>query len=503
MAFRTKQWLPLLALVVVSVLAGIAISAEFGLTPKSDAQSQPATASGEDLAVTALPSFADVAERVMPAVVSITTTELVSGDQSPHGGMDPFDFFFRGPRPQPDEPFEEREQVSGGSGFIITPDGYILTNNHVVQDANRVEVRLGEEDREYEAEVVGRDPATDLALIKIEADGPLPTVNLGDSENVRIGDWALAIGNPVGFENSLTVGVVSAKGRALGLSQATSSFENFIQTDAAINFGNSGGPLLNIRGEVIGINTAIVGRSFAQNIGFATPVNVAKRIYPMLRDEGRVVRGYIGVNISNITSARQMRAFGLDSRDGALVQQVNEGPAQDAGVEAGDVIVEVDGNDIENTRELIDYVSSKRPGDEVVLTVVRDGERRRIEAEVGERPDFSLAATEREGGSAEPAQERLGLAVREIDNSVRRQYGIDSDVDGLLVTGVRGLSPASDAGLNEGDVITRVNGRDISTIGDFRRIVEDAESGDLLRLYVTRFFRGGQSTSSFAIVEVP
>ena len=499
MAFRTKHWLPLLALVLTSVLAGMVISAELGWTPQSNAQTElPVSSSGETTMV--VPSFADVAERVMPAVVSITTTELVSGEQQ-RRGMDPFDFFFRGPQPpMDDQPFDEREQVSGGSGFIITPDGYILTNNHVVQDANRVEVHLGEDDREYQAEVIGRDPATDIALIKIDSDVPLPTVTLGDSDKVRIGEWALAIGNPVGFENSLTVGVVSAKGRSLGLSQESSSFENFIQTDAAINFGNSGGPLLNIRGEVIGINTAI--RAYAQNLGFATPVNVAKRIYPMLRDEGQVIRGYIGVNIANLDS-RQQRAFGLDSTDGALVQQVNEGPAQDAGVEHGDVIVAVDGERVENTRDLIDYISSKRPGTKVQLTVVRNGKRLNLPIEVGQRPDFTVAANPRQGNGVEPAQEKLGLVVRELDAATRRQVGIESDVNGLLVTDVRGLSPASDAGLTRGDIITQVNGKPISSIGEFRRIVEDAKSGDLLRLYVTRFFRGGQSTSSFAIVEVP
>ncbi|MBW3671672.1 MAG: Do family serine endopeptidase [Acidobacteria bacterium] len=437
----------------------------------------------------------------MPAVVSITTTELVSGRQQLGPGINPFDFFFRGPQPpQEERPFDEREQVSGGSGFIITPDGYIFTNNHVVQDASRVEVHLGEDDRVYQAEVVGRDPATDLALIKIETDRPLPTVTLGNSDIVRIGEWALAIGNPVGFENSLTVGVVSAKGRALGLSQETSSFENFIQTDAAINYGNSGVPLLNIRGEVIGINTAI--RAYAQNLGFATPVNVAKQIYPMLRDEGRVVRGYIGVSITNI-DARQRRAFGLESRDGALVQQVNEGPAQDAGIQAGDVIVEADSRHIENTRALIDYISSVRPNTNVKLTVVRDGKRLNIPVKVGERPDFTLAEDTGRPGATEPAQERLGLAVRELDPTTQRQFGVSSDVQGLIVTDVRGLSPASDAGLTSGDVITRVNGQPITSIGEFRRIVENSESGDLLRLYVTRFFRGGQSTSSFAIIEVP
>lgn len=500
MAFRTKHWFPLLALVITSVLAGMVISAELGLSPQSNAQTElPAASTAETTMV--VPSFADVAERVMPAVVSITTTELVSGRQQPGQGINPFDFFFRGPQPpQEERPFDEREQVGSGSGFIITPDGYIFTNNHVVQDASRVEVHLGEDDRVYQAEVVGRDPATDIALIKIESDAPLPTVRLGDSDNVRIGEWALAIGNPQAVGKSLTVGVVSAKGRSLGISPETSSFENFIQTDAAINFGNSGGPLLNIRGEVIGINTAI--RAYAQNLGFATPVNVAKQIYPMLRDEGRVVRGYIGVNITNI-DARQRRAFGLESRDGALVQQVNEGPAQDAGIQAGDVIVEADNRRIENTRTLIDYISSVRPGTNVRFTVIRDGERRTIPVKVGERPDLTVADDTGRRGAIEPAQERLGLAVREIDAATQRRFGMSGEVEGLVVTDVRGLSPASDAGLAPGDVITRVNGQPITSIGEFRRIVENSESGDLLRLYVTRFFRGGQSTSSFAIIEVP
>jgi len=285
-----KRNASIIAIIIASIAFGMILTADLGLMKKSDAQQITQQSTSAPLTSVTIPSFASLADRVMPAVVSITTTEVVKESaQRRRGGVDPFDFFFPDPRKRPnDDPEDdERKQVSGGSGFIISPDGYILTNNHVVEGATKVEVHYGPEGSATtaSAKVIGRDAATDIALIKIESKSALPTVTLGNSDNIRVGDWAIAIGNPLQFENTLTVGVISGRGRSLGINDTTTSFENFIQTDAAINFGNSGGPLLNINGEVVGINTAI--RAYAQNLGFATPINIAKTILPQLRDAGK------------------------------------------------------------------------------------------------------------------------------------------------------------------------------------------------------------------------
>lgn len=501
MTYSTKNTVTVIAIVIASVIGGMIISAELGFTRRSDAQQSDPAAFGDPgpAPVVAIPSFADVAEHVMPAVVSITTTEIVTARQRQRGSADPFEFFFPDPREGQED--DQRRQFGGGSGFIITSDGYILTNNHVVEDADKVEVHIDGHEENYHAKVIGRDPATDIALLKIEANKPLPTVRLGDSESVRIGDWALAVGNPLQFENTLTVGVISAKGRSLGLSETTQSFENFIQTDAAINYGNSGGPLLNIRGEVIGINTAI--RAYAQNIGFATPVNVAKKVYPQLRDKGQVTRGYLGIRISDI-SPDVRNAFDLDSTDGAFVQSVEPGePAEKSGIRNGDVIVQANDLKIRNNRELIDYVSDQQPGTTVKVTVIRDGKTKVINVKVGERPTVLGEDAQRTESQQEPESNKLGLSVREISTSTQRSFGIPENVEGIVVTEVKNISPAADAGIAAGDVITEVNGLEVRRIEDFRDIVESSDSGDYLRIYLTRFGRGGASRSSFAIVRVP
>src|SRR5688572_4929799 len=356
MTQSTKRILSTIAIVIASVAFGILISADLGLMQKSNAQTVAQPATGTVSSVT-IPSFADVAARVMPAVVSIRSTEIVkmSDRQRRNFGIDPFEFFFpdpsdpnrrRAPGDATPDDDDERAERSGGSGFIISPDGYIVTNNHVIEGATKVEVHYGSDEngnggRTVTAKIVGRDAATDLALLKIDTEQQLPSIRLGDSERIRKGDWAIAIGHPFTFENTLTVGVVSAKGRSLGLSDESRSFENFIQTDAAINFGNSGGPLLNIAGEVIGINTAIRGGG-AQGIGFATPINTAKTLLPQLKT-GKVTRGYLGMTITDVNDETR-EAFNLPEARGALVQFVEEGkPAQKAGIRHGDVIVEIDG----------------------------------------------------------------------------------------------------------------------------------------------------------------
>jgi serine protease Do len=394
---------------------------------------------------------------------------------------DPFHFFF-GPRMGPDED-EERDPMvrrSSGSGFFISASGELLTNNHVIEDADKIEVQLSDGER-YEAEIVGRDPATDVALIKVsEPDREFPYLRLGDAERLRVGEWVMAVGNPLNMDHTVTVGVVSAKGRVLGLSD--SSFENFIQTDAAINFGNSGGPLVNLSGEVVGINTAINARG--QNLGFAVPVNIANQILDQLRERGRVVRGYLGIMVGPVDQ-KTAEAFGLDDRDGAFVQEVLKDHAADkGGVQAGDVVVDINGSPVVDTRDLIDTVSAMPPGTEVILGVIRDGRYQKLSVTLEERVREGEEVEPVRGGDDDEASERVGISVAELDNRTRQFYGVDEDVDGVVITRVRPMSPAGEERLSRGDIITEANGRAISSVEDLITEVNRVEEGGYLRLYV-------------------
>jgi serine protease Do len=475
----------LAAVVVAAILFGMILSGGLNMTKGVDAdrpEPLPAATSGG----LALPDFADLADHVVPSVVSVYSDEVREPSED-RGRMpnDPFHFFF-GPRDDGREDGRQREpQVrrSSGSGFFITATGEIVTNHHVIEDADKIRVRLVD-DVEYEVEVVGMDPATDIALLRVaKPDREFDHLALGDSAAVRVGQWVMAAGNPLEMEHSVTVGVVSAKGRALGLSAESNSFENFIQTDAAINFGNSGGPLVDLHGNVIGINTAI--NAAGQNIGFAIPIDVARRILPQLRESGRVVRGYLGVSINNINPG-EAEAFGLDSNEGALVVQVVPKHAADkAGLRHGDVIVKVDGEPIENTRELIDTISAMPPDTEVELRVMRDGKPKTLTVVLEERDDAAANADPAEGPGGEgDVFERVGVAVTQLDPSVRQNFRIEEDVEGVVVTRVRPLSPAGQEGMTPGLVITEANGAPISTPSDLGAVIEDVEDGGYLRLYV-------------------
>ncbi|MEO8380036.1 MAG: Do family serine endopeptidase [Acidobacteriota bacterium] len=514
MSQSTKRILSTIAIVIASVAFGILISADLGLMRESNAQTALQTQSGAAVPAVTIPSFADVAARVMPAVVSIRSTEIVklSEQQRRRGGMgtDPFQFFFGDPSDQrrggagTDD--DERTERSGGSGFIVSPDGYIVTNNHVIENATKIEVHYGADEngnggRTTTAKIVGRDPNTDLALLKIDTDQQLPSIRLGDSDRIRKGDWAIAIGHPFTFENTLTVGVISAKGRSIGISDETKSFENFIQTDAAINFGNSGGPLLNINGEVIGINTAIRGGG-AQGIGFATPVNTVKMLLPQLK-EGKVVRGYLGMTISDITEETR-EAFNLPEARGALVQSVDEDkPAAKAGIRPGDAVVEIDGKAIRNNRELIDTISYLPVGTPVKITVIRDGKRQVVTAKTAERPQDGSSTEEAETPVIEPVRDKLGLTVQSLTTDVRRANGLPSNVSGVLVTNVKNVSPANDAGISDGDVISEVQGQRVSSIEEFRTALERIKSGQRIRIYVSTPTRSGQMVSTYRVLQVP
>lgn len=490
MQTKTKV-LSLSALVLAAVVFGMILAGSLDFTraaaaDPSAASAAPAAApaAGARPAVAGLPSFADIAERVMPAVVSIRSTDIIKPSQR-RGGMerffgesDPFHRFFGPDRQQGDQ--EEQQQQSGGTGFLIEASGFVLTNNHVIDGADKVEVTVGETDV-YKAKVVGRDPATDLALLKVEGTKPFPTLALGDSDRIRVGEWVMAIGDPLQFEKTVTVGVVSGKGRAPGLSNVTRSFENLIQTDAAINFGNSGGPLVNVAGEVVGINTAI--SRMAQNIGFAVPINVAKNLVPQLK-EGKVVRGFLGIQIGPIEADVQ-ESLGLKSRDGALVQSVEKGmPADKAGIRHEDVIVRVDQTPVKHNRDLIDYVSGKRPGTKVTLTFIRGGQ---------EKTTVATLETRREEGEApeaEPAsdenREKIGISIDDLSPALRNSYSIGKDIEGVVLTHVKPVSAAGDAGLREGDVVQEVNGTAVTNVAAFRAELKKAGDARFARFYVHR-----------------
>jgi serine protease Do len=503
----TKRALSFSALIAAAVVFGMVVASSVNITPRSEAQREAAPAAHPRQAIAGTPTFADIAQEAMPSVVSITSTDIVKGSQgrryaNPFGGEgDPFEFFFGPPgqnphrgQQQPDD--EEHKQVQGGTGFIISDDGYIVTNNHVIEGADKIEVRINNKEK-YTAKLVGRDTATDLALIKVDTKQRLTPLPLGDSEKLRVGEWVMAIGDPLAFDKTVTVGVVSAKQRSgLTADPATRSFENYIQTDAAINFGNSGGPLINVNGEVIGINTAIFRP--AQNIGFAVPVNTLKQILPQLRDKGKVTRGFLGINIVNVDSDRAA-AFNLKSEDGAFVESVEPGkPADKAGVKPGDTIIKVDSVPVKDTRDLIGYVSGKAPGSKVQLDVIRDGKEQTLTANLAERKDES-AGKEPEKAASDDSHERIGIQVTELTPQMRQMQRIKADVDGLVVVHVKEVSAAADAGIQEGDIITQVNGQKIGTTEEFGKVVSRAKKGDYLKLYV---YHPRANVSTFALVKI-
>ena len=418
-------------------------------------------------------SFADLAERTSPSVVNIRTSKTVNrgggpgtpgmpGPFGPFFGPGPFEEFFGGPR-------GEFKVPSLGSGFVISSDGYIVTNNHVIEDVDEIEVAF-EDGTEYEAEVVGRDPATDIALILVKAKNGLPALPLGDSSELRPGDWVIAIGNPFGLEHTVTAGIVSALHRR---NVGAGRYDDFIQTDAAINPGNSGGPLINTAGEVVGINTAI--RQGANTIGFAVPINMAKDILPSLRTQGFVTRGWLGVVIQRITPELQ-EAMELESDAGALVSRVDpKGPAKDAGIERGDVIVTFDGTEIEEMDELPRVVAATPPDKKVEVVVLRDGKRKTVSVKLGTLEEETAVA----GLQREDKEGAFGLTVQDLTPEVAEQLGVEEDA-GVVVTRVEPGSPAAEAGFRRGDVVLEVNQEPIADTEDFLAATTDKDKALLL-----------------------
>ena len=522
MSTSQRRQITTFMLVLGAVVFGMVLAGGLNLTVpgRTDAAATLSATqiAGNNAPITSLPSFADLAQAVDPAVVSIQAATIEDRPRGGRGqGMDPFEFFFgprgrgqqddeeggpggRGQQPGQGQDPEQFRSDAGGSGFVISRDGLVVTNYHVVEGASEVKVHLG--DRDYPAEVKGADQATDIALLKINAGNDLRYLELGDSDTVRVGDWIMVIGNPLNLDKTVTTGVVSAKGRSIGISDA--SFENFIQTDAAINFGNSGGPLVNLRGEVVGIATAI--NWGAENIGFAVPVNTLKEVLPQLREKGKVSRGYLGIQIQNL-SYNQARAFGLETTDGALVGSVESStPAGKSGIRHGDIIVGVDDVKVKNTHDLINYVANKGPGSTVTLDVLRDGKHMDIQVKLGERPERNAANGQQEDGGDEEGPsgiDWLGIKYQGITDTLRSTHGLSDDVDGVIVTNVAPTSPLYEQFIRPGTIITEVNGQEVHGVADFEKLVKGARSGSYLRLYAMQFSRGQQGQPFFAVVQVP
>jgi serine protease Do len=452
----------------------VCIIAGFGLATILDPVSAP-VAQTSALMQGAPSSFTNLAKQASPSVVNISTVKVVKGRGQipmPFGQNDPFkDFFERFFRDQMPRDFK---QQSLGTGFIIDKEGFIITNNHVVEKADEIKVKFSDE-RELTAKVIGRDPKTDLALIKVDSDKSFTPLPLGDSDKLEVGEWVVAIGNPFGLGNTVTAGIVSAKYRHLG----AGSYDNFIQTDASINPGNSGGPLLNTIGEVIGINTAIFSQSGGSiGIGFAIPINMAKDLLPQLK-KGKVVRGWLGVMIQKITSDLREK---LDLKDdkGALVADVSPGgPAVKAGIQRGDVIVAFDGRPVKDSTDLPYMVASTPVGKTVSVDVLRKGQKKTLQVKIGELKE------EKDAEAVSEAKPKLGMTVEELTPEIMKNYRL-SESSGLVVVDVEANSPAAEAGLREGDVILEVDQKPAKALDGFNRQMESYKQGDTVLFLVKR-----------------
>ena len=425
-------------------------------------------------------AFVEVAKKVQPSVVNVTTEKTITVKPWEKYGEDffkgsPFEDFFRGFGFSPREKGKEfrHKQRSGGSGVIVDKEGYILTNNHVVEGTDKIKVRLND-GREFTATLKGQDSRTDLAVLHIKAKD-LPVAALGDSDKLEVGEWAIAIGSPFGLEHTVTVGVISAKGRS-GL--GTGNYEDFVQTDASINPGNSGGPLINIDGEVVGINAMIIQPG--TGIGFAIPINMAKQILSDLIKQGKVVRPWLGISVQDLTP-EMAEQFQVKEKEGVLVAQIHQGTgAEKAGLVSGDIIKSVDDKAIKNTNDLIKEIQKKKVGQKVKLSVVRDGKPMSIEITTSAMPDRPEALREKD------VEDKLGAKVQELTPQLAARYRISNEIKrGVVVISVEEGSPADDMGLQEGDVILEINRRKIETAKDFEKAIKDIglDKGVVFRLH--------------------
>ena len=463
----------------VGVLVGMVLTGSMSPAPAMSATPRlvPARTANAAAAAPALTSFADIAERLNPAVVNIDAVQRGNRGARRRFGMqlpDSPDMFDR----QSDQNREGPRRGSG-TGFVIDPSGLILTNHHVIVDADRIMVRLTD-GRNLRGERIGSDPDTDIALIKVETTRPLPFAPMGNSDTLRVGEWVLAIGNPLAYEHTVTVGVVSFIGRKL----FDPSLDNYIQTDAAISFGNSGGPLINSRGQVIGINSAVSKQ--ASNIGFAVPINQARSVLKQLKTIGRVDRGYIGVTLRDVDPDIQS-SLKLARADGALVQDVTPGsPGARVGIKPYDVITAIDGEAVRTHDRLIREIAERQPGSSAKLEYMRDGRMHNVQIKLAERPrqvvDRVTSTAERSIQRTGPGE--LGLSLIEIDDSNAHRFDIPAGMTGLLVQRVEPLSVADDGGIERGAIILEINRQPVNSVAGFRRIVGAARPGDVLAFYL-------------------
>ncbi len=394
--------------------------------------------------------------------------------RDPWGREKPFKDFFE--RFFGEESPREFKQPSVGSGFIIDKSGYVVTNNHVIENADKIVVKLAD-DHQFDAKVVGRDPNTDIALLKVDSDKDLPFIKLGDSKKLKIGQWVLAIGSPFGLERTVTAGIVSAKGRVIG----SGPYDDFIQTDASINPGNSGGPLLNMDGEVVGINTAIIAS--ASGIGFAIPISLAQGIIAQLKSEGEVTRGWLGVAIQDLTS-EMSEYYGLKDRKGVLVADVFKGdPADKAGIRAKDIIIEVNDQKIETSRQLTSMIASLKVGQSAKVEVFRDRKIKTFSIKLAKRDDSKLKA---QSAPQEPKEEEeLGIRVAELTAEMAQQFNIE-DMSGVVVVDVASDSKGAEAGIQLGDIIKEINHRIIESVDDYRTALQKVKDSESVNFFVWR-----------------
>jgi serine protease Do len=493
-----KRSLPLSLLMFIPVLLFLVA---LGFSPgPTQAQAQAPAPAPAQQAITA-DTFANLAKQTGSAVVNVSTerkmknqaTEFFNqqtpsgpGGQSPFGPGDPFQEFFKKFFGEMPKTFKSR---SLGSGFIIDPSGLVLTNNHVVEGADKITVKLFA-GQDFKATIKGRDAKTDLALLQITNPPPnLPFLKLGDSDAVRVGDWVMAVGNPFGLSHTVTQGIISAKGRVIG----AGPYDNFLQTDASINPGNSGGPLLNLQGEVVGINAAILASG--QGIGFAIPSNMAAWVIPQLKANGKVTRGMLGVEVQNVTP-ELAQSFGMAEAKGALVAEVNAGsPAEKAGIKRGDIIAEFNGHPIAEMNDLPRLVADTAPGTKTSVKVLRDGKEKSFNVTVSELAEERQASEGKEEGGGE--QNSLGLLVKNITPELASHFHL-RDTKGVLVEGVEQGSAAAESGMQPGDIVLEINNEPISTVKEFETAVGRLKKENYARLLIKR-----QSRTLYLMLEVP
>ncbi|MGD8962180.1 MAG: DegQ family serine endoprotease [Desulfobacterales bacterium] len=461
--------------IIGSLVILMAAGVIWGLSSLESNTAAKKTPAAESSGMMVPASFSELAKQAQPGVVNIRTVKTVEGGGrvfrhffgNPFERKNPFEDF----GPFSDERQREFKQRSLGSGFIIDRDGHIVTNNHVIEGADEITVRLSN-DKEYDAEIVGRDPNTDLALIKIKGAADLVPLKMGDSDQLTVGSWVVAMGSPFGLEQTVTAGIVSAKGRVIG----SGPYDDFIQTDASINPGNSGGPLLNMNGEVVGINTAIVAQG--QGIGFAIPVNLAQGIIRQLEESGSVTRGWLGVGIQDLTP-ELAEYYGIKDKKGVLVAKVFEGdPADNAGIKANDIIVAVDGKPVKTSRELTGTIANIPVGEKTPITILRDGKEKTVKVKIAKRDDSERLAQREPGNNGE-----LGIRIAELTPEMAKRYGHSETEKGVLVVGVESGSKAAEAGIRQGDLVKEVNRQPVTSVSKLRA---ELKKDDKIQLLVKR-----------------